>query len=240
MTDLSQYPMFADRALEFASRSGAVDPELARISAVDAREWDETAARKAYETVLAAADKGSPYAMSICVRFCERGWGRSLSNDEAFRWAKMAASAGFAPGSFELGACYERGIGVSKDLDEARKHYEDAAEGGFGYAAHHLALLHHSGAFGARDAPRAIQYALRAYDLGEIMSAAEIARWYEDGDGVVKNETEAVKWYEIASSHGDFFASNRLSLAYALGELGLPKDPDLARKYVALGAMQVP
>jgi TPR repeat protein len=58
--------------------------------------------------------------------------------------------------------------------------------------------------------------------------------WYENGDGIEKNESAAVMWYERASKLGSFLASERLHSAYLYGELGLVVNKITAKKYLDL------
>lgn len=228
---LSLPTMLVDPALAYATQSGPVPPELVQICHLDKTRWDDATARRSYKTILLAAEAGSPFAMCMCCRFCQAGWGREQSNEEALEWAKKADKAGFAPGCFELGNCYEKGIGVPANIDQACDHYKLAVDRGFGFAACHLASLYHSGRLGKQNNSEAVRYATLAYELKDPASPLLMAGWYEDGDGVIRNEKEAVLWYSRAAELGNFIASNRLSRAYELGELGLPRDSELAKKY---------
>jgi TPR repeat protein len=55
-------------------------------------------------------------------------------------------------------------------------------------------------------------------------------RMYRDGDGVSKNEQEALKWLEVAARNPDEggVASSELGECYEYGLLGLNKDPSKA------------
>jgi S1-C subfamily serine protease len=45
----------------------------------------------------------------------------------------------------------------------------------------------------------------------------------ENGEGVLQDAAEAVKWYRVAAEQGDFWAANDLGRMYQLGK-GVPKD----------------
>lgn len=232
--------MLVDPVLSFASKYESIDPEWIEICQLNKATWDVSTANRSYEIFRKAAEAGSSFAMCMCYGFSLAGWGQPKSNETAYYWAKQAASKGFAPGYFILGSCYENGIGVSADLEQARHYYELAVEGGFGFAACHLAAMYHSGQFGRRDMIKAIENAALAYQFHEPMGPLLIAGWYETGDGVIRNEKAAVLWYERAAELGNFLASDRLSRAYAVGELGLAKDGNLAKKYEEMFHSQVP
>jgi hypothetical protein len=230
--------MIADPTLLFASMHSAIDPELISVCSLDVRNCDTSTARLAFEKSREIAESGSAFAMCMCSRFCREGWGTAQSDDDAFKWAKRASDTRFPPGQYELGRCYEDGIGVRHDLEEACRNYIMASDGGFGFAACHLASIYHTKEPGSSGNAKAFEWAKRAYELNESMAPLELARWYEQGEGVIKNEREAAIWYARASELGNFLASSRLSMAYALGNLGFQQNAEMARKYEELSYSQ--
>ncbi len=227
-----------DPTVVYASRNGIIPPKLFAIFTMDTRVCSQEEAADAFETVKSFAQNGSPFAMCMCSRFSQSGWGTVKSGDNAFSWANKASASGFAPGHYELGICYEAGIGVDRNIDEALRCWVLASDAGFGFAALHLAIIHHSGKLGFPDHALALKWAMRAYELDEPMAPLELARWFEEGEGVARDESVALMWYERASKLGNFLASSRLCLAYGFGDLGLGKDNELAAKYQALSLAQ--
>lgn len=55
---------------------------------------------------------------------------------------------------------------------------------------------------------KALENYLKASDLGDFYAMYNIACMYYFGDGVAKNDTQALKWYEKASQAGDAEASS--------------------------------
>ena len=53
---------------------------------------------------------------------------------------------------------------------------------------------------------------------------------YDKGEGVLKDEAEAAKWYRLAAEQGTATAQNNLGLMYANGE-GVLKDSVLAHMW---------
>ena len=227
-----------DPTFVFARSQGAVEHELVNICTIDTRESSLQEAEDAFVKVKCAAESGSPFAMCICSRLCHTGWGTVASDANAFEWARRAADSGFAPGHYELGRCYEVGIGVDKSAEEACRLYAISSAAGFGFAALQLAVMYHSAKLGMPDDSLALKWAMRAYKLNEPMAPLELGRWFEQGEGVPQNESAALMWYERASNMGNFVASSRLSLAYALGGLGLGTDIELAKRYETLSLSQ--
>lgn len=233
-------PALIDPTLAYALEHDPPDPVLQEICQQDTTKWDQATASRNYELFREAAEAGSPFAMCICSRFCRAGWGQKASEERALTWVRESARKGFAPGLFELGSCYEQGVGVPIDLEEARRYYSLAVEGGFGFAGCHLAVMYHSGRFGPPDIIKALQYANLGYQLKDAMAPVLLGSWYENGEGVIRNQQEAVLWYRRAAELGNFFASDRLARAYARGELGLPKDAALAKKFESILDSQLP
>jgi predicted aspartyl protease len=60
---------------------------------------------------------------------------------------------------------------------------------------------------------------------------------YANGQGVRRNDKEAVKWYRLAAEQGDVQGESNLGRVYANG-LGVPKDYDEAVKWYRLAAAQ--
>lgn len=219
-----------DPTLCFAVQIESLDPTWIDICLQDKTKWDRATAQNYYEIFRKGAEAGSPFAMCICSRFCLAGLGQS-SVEMALEWVAKAVACGSALGYFEMGGLYQRGIGLPKDVDQARSHYLSSAKLGFGFAATQLAEMYRTGQFGSIDMGSAIEFATLAYQLDDSMSPLLIAGWYERGDGVAKDEEEAVRWYVRAAEMGNFLASLRLSEAYANAELGLPKDEMLSKKF---------
>ena len=66
------------------------------------------------------------------------------------------------------------------------------------------------------------------YDLGVM---------YRTGEGVLQDDTEAVRWYRLAAEQGDAGAQNNLALMYFNGR-GVPKDYVQARMWATLATAQ--
>ncbi len=60
-------------------------------------------------------------------------------------------------------------------------------------------------------------------DAGDVLAQLALAKAYHLGDGVVKDEAQAVQWWEKAAEHGDATGQTNLGIAYQLGA-GAPKN----------------
>lgn len=218
--------MTYDPVQMFSKRLGHELPELERVdfSEVSA---DSERAGDIFHRLAKSADAGSLNAMSLCSACCRAGWGCSINHEKALSWARKAANAGYPPGYFELGRCYEDGIGVVADKSAAMHAFVAAASGGYAQAALALALRYHA----EKDFESAVRYAVLATELGDPWSPFQLASWYERGDGFPVDFELAVRWYQVAAKMGSGMANHRLASAYRSGELGLQRNWSSAEAY---------
>ena len=76
-----------------------------------------------------------------------------------------------------------------------------------------------------------------SFTSAPIAQALVAAHMYANGDGVPKDETEAVKWYRKAAERGVALAQSQLGWMYENGS-GVPKDPVEAVKWCRKAAEQ--
>jgi hypothetical protein len=212
----------------------SVDGALLALCSLPLGGFTSDESREAYRRVRAAADGGSGFAMCMCAHWPNVHGQGKVTDSDRYQWSERAAQSGYPPGLFELAVCFEEGIGVPADIGRARELYELSSQGGFGFATHRLARAHMEGTFGTQDAALAVHLMERSHEQGEPMAAFYLGQWFESARGVLTNPYVAVSWYERASVAGNVLATLRLMRAYSRGELGLPRDTNLAKKYERL------
>src|SRR6266542_2119424 len=74
-------------------------------------------------------------------------------------------------------------------------------------------------------------------EAGDAESEVELGVCYEDGEGVAKDQVEAVKWYRKAAEQNDAEGQLYLGLSYVKGE-GVAEDLVEAYKWLLLAARQ--
>jgi|SRR5262245_110492 len=74
-------------------------------------------------------------------------------------------------------------------------------------------------------------------EAGDAESQVELGRRYDQGEGVAKDQVEAVKWYRKAAEQNYARAQNNLGVCYDRGE-GVPKDHVEAVKWYRKAAEQ--
>ena len=72
-------------------------------------------------------------------------------------------------------------------------------------------------------------------EQGNVEAQFELAQAYDHGRDVLKDKTEAVRWYRLAATQGDTFAQNALGDNYWEGT-GVPKDDPEAVRWWRLAA----
>jgi TPR repeat protein len=137
-----------------------------------------------------------------------------------------------------MGDAYHHGrFGLPKDLAEATRFYRLAAAQGDPGALANLVAMHLDKQAPNPDPAEAAR--LYRESLPKLLKAAEggegedaqyaLARMYETGSGVAKDDAEAVKWLVKAAGKGSVEASLALADRYENGR-GVPKDPAAAAK----------
>lgn len=70
---------------------------------------------------------------------------------------------------------------------------------------------------------------------GDPKAQAALAKAYQDGNGVTRDEALAVQWYRRAADQGDSEAENSLGVMYQMGR-GVPQDKEEAVRWYVQGA----
>jgi S1-C subfamily serine protease len=112
---------------------------------------------------------------------------------------KKAAVQGNAQAQYELGWAYFNGNQVSKNPAEAGKWWRKAADQGHVDAQFWTATSYKY----ANNFAEAIKWYLKAAKQGHVDSQNNLALCYVLGEGVPKNEIEALAWFNIAAASGD-------------------------------------
>ncbi len=91
-------------------------------------------------------------------------------------------------------------------------------------------------AYRAEDYKRAIQLLLPLAQQGHAGAQYDVARMYEKGEGVEKDEKQTLDWYRRSAEGGNSRAQYKLFAGYARGWGQLKKDEGLAREWLMKAA----
>ena len=87
---------------------------------------------------------------------------------------------------------------------------------------------------GSKERENFLEFQARA-EKGDAIAQYKLGRCYLKGEGVAKDEVEAVRWFRIAADQGDIFAHYYLGRCYFKGE-GVAKDEVEAAKLYRIAA----
>ena len=82
-----------------------------------------------------------------------------------------------------------------------------------------------------------LQAIKQAAELGNTDAQVKLGYMYNNGEGVARNDTEALKWYKLAAENGNAQGQNDLGNMYREGEGG-PKNDVEASRWYTLAAVQ--
>lgn len=180
-----------------------------------------------------AATGGSAMAARNLGLLLWNGDGLPKDRAEAVRWFREAAEAGDPTSRRMLAAALTRGLGTATNEAEARRWLEAAARDGDAEAMNDLANLLKRAP--APDLRRAARLHRAAAEKGLAVAAANYGFDLWNGDGVERDRSEALGFFERAARGGSVPAMAMLGRAHR-GEGGAPADPALAAHWLAKAA----
>lgn len=121
-----------------------------------------------------------------------------------------------------IGVCFATGKNVSISEKDAISYFERAAEQGHSGAARNLAILLENSKDG--DKSKIAELYKQAADNGDKYALNNLGVCYMSGDGVKKNQKEAIRCFEKAAKTGDDYAIVNLADCYYVGN-GIKRDP---------------
>ncbi len=171
----------------------------------------------------------------------------------AFTAFSKSAGTGNLQAMLELGKMYQSGYGVPENLREAEKYYAQAADKGYEPAIDALSDLkkqwkykqmmaedwYRQGVTRTRQGQlqEAFELFRNAAEAGNIQAQNHLGVCYRNGQGVLKNDKEAVAWYRKAANHGYAIAQTNLGVCYYNGQ-GIKKNRTVAAKWFQKSADQ--
>ncbi|MGC2125723.1 MAG: serine/threonine-protein kinase, partial [Xanthobacteraceae bacterium] len=176
--------------------------------------------------IIAAANRGDAAAQNaLGIKYAAGEDGLPRDDTKAVEWYQNAARQGFAKAETNLGDMYLYGRGgLPNDPVQAVSWYLKAADQGFPDAQYRLGYMYEKGIGADQDLPRAVQLyrsaASAGYPDAENLLGILLAT---GGDGVPRDDAEAVVWYRKAADHGLAKGQKNLGDMYFFGR-GVDKD----------------
>jgi len=159
--------------------------------------------KAAKEWLMKASEKEHTPSQKVLGDIYLNGIGVEKNFEEAIKWYSLAAKGGNASAQCVLGDCYFRGAGVKKDFPTAINYYKSAANQGDRNAEEVLGYCYYYGDGGInKDYKEAVKWYSLSANNGNGEAAYYLAICYNEGQGIDKNNSEALKWVEKAINGG--------------------------------------
>jgi uncharacterized protein len=114
---------------------------------------------------------------------------------------KSLAEQGSTEAQYKLGVMYANGDGVDKNERAAIEWYQKVVTQGLGYH---------------KKAKKQLEYLeIKNAEQGDAATQYNLGVRYANGQGVIKNESAAIEWYQKAAEKGHVVAQYNLSTIYA-------------------------
>jgi TPR repeat protein len=174
--------------------------------------------KTSYNLIRPLAKKGFAQAQYSLGIMYEKGKGVDINLKKAKKWFQLSAQQGISKAQFKLGLIYRNGQGGEKNYSKAIKWWELAATRGNAKAQINLGLIFENGLGVPQDYNKAIRlYSMAAGDgnikaqkyLNSLLNKKVEAQInfglgvrFENGQGVVRDYNEAIRWYNLAANLG--------------------------------------
>ncbi len=150
-----------------------------------------------------AAEQGMAQAMHNLANVYIAGEGAPPDYQEALTWLLQAAAKGLARSQYTLGKMHSNGLGVAQDEAKAVEWYRRAAEQGYDRAQYNMGKIYRDGSGGIEaNAEQSAHWFQRAAEQGYAKAQSHLGSRYVRGEGVPKDEIQALTWMLLASEKG--------------------------------------
>lgn len=169
--------------------------------------------------------------------------GKGVPEDsvKAVEWLHKAAAQGDAEAQHRLGYAYDFGRGVSMDKAKSLEWYRKSADQGNAKAQSSLGHAYYFGEDFGTGVPKDVVFAMWWYQQaaaqGHAHAQYSLGEGYRKGEGVSRNDAQAVEWYQKAAAQGNDRAQYALGTMYDNGQ-GVPKDSAKAMEWWLKAAAQ--
>lgn len=127
-------------------------------------------------------------------------------------------------------------LGSEGDAGKAFQCYIAAANAGHPQACYIAAMSYIRGSGTRKNHAEAVKYLSKGAEAGNVDAQYALAEMYLDGRTLAKDEVAAMKWLADAAEQGHTGAQYRVGKALWQGTHGLNRDPERARRYLAVAA----
>lgn len=159
-----------------------------------------------------AANQGHAGAMNQLAWIYREGLGVDENLDYAVTLHSYSAEADYPRAMTNLAYLYSIGQGVEKDLDISAMWYKRAAELNSASAIYAVAMYNLTGTGGVqKDEQEGLSLLMKSAELGHKRAMYAMGKRYENGDGVIQDMDQAIKWYSESAKLGEPDAMKAMS-----------------------------
>jgi len=151
----------------------------------------------------------------------------------ALKWYRMAAEQGHAGAQHGLGQMYLDGKGIPQDHEEGVHWLRMAAEQGFAEAQCLLGWV----SADEHEYAEAAFWLHSAAEQGHAQAQCKLGFMNAEGQGVLRNDFEAVRWFRMAAEQGHVYGQFFLGEMYLTGR-GVQESRSEAVRWLRLSAQQ--
>ncbi|CAE7360193.1 ybeQ, partial [Symbiodinium necroappetens] len=160
--------------------------------------------------------KGSRYSLVFWIKdSLQAVWDRTTP------WYDSLAAEGDPDALYNLAQNYEHGLfGRKVDANKAKELYERSAAAGHHFAQNNLGLLYrrlHEGGAGTDALQRSVHWLKAASEVGFAMAQKNLALAYTNGQGVHRDDAQAVVWMRRAAEQLEVEAAFMMGEMYRQG-----------------------
>ena len=137
-----------------------------------------------------------------------------ISKEEADNLLIIASKQNHLPSIIELANNYYTGKSKGGNVRTGLDLWKQAAQNGSIQAKIRLAAANVFDAISVESLAKSIQTLKEASKLGSVLAQISLAYSYENGIGIVKNKSEAVKYYRLTAQRGNQFGYEELKRIY--------------------------
>ncbi|KAG9298824.1 hypothetical protein G9A89_015845 [Geosiphon pyriformis] len=144
-----------------------------------------------------AAKAGDPKAQHELGLCYHHGFGIARNDEIAFQWHLKAAENHLPRAAYRVAYCYKLGIrfGTPKNLKLADEWFQKSADWGYSYAMRRVARKFLKG--DSPDKIKGIYWLKKSAEFGSGISQILLAKKLMAGEGIFKDNHEALKWLQI-------------------------------------------
>lgn len=206
-----------------------------------------------FDVIKALAKKGDRESQFALYYMHSREMGVKEDLQEAKKWLRASAEAGFPEAQMHLAANLFSGIhGFEQDIAESAIWAKKAAESGIQSAAEIVSYLYYLGLYSfEKDHKKAYEFAKQALDpdknnktklrFSKEKEEYEIAHYvlgslYLEGEVVEKNANKFIEHMKKSAQLGFSEAMYKIGKCYAIGCLSIPKNIEEGKKWLTQAA----